>query len=48
MAQADTKKLDSGDRFPEIQLSLIDGGSLSLPVETEGRWTIFIVNRGHW
>ncbi len=48
MAQAETKKLDSADRFPEIQLHLVDGSSMSLPTTAQARWTVFLIYRGYW
>lgn len=38
MAQFQTKKLDTGEHFPKLELHLIDRGSLLLPDASEGRW----------
>ena len=41
MAQADTRKLDTGDPFPDIRLNLVDGNALSLPTTAKEGWTVF-------
>ncbi len=48
MAQADTRKLDTGDPFPDTRLNLVDGNALSLPMTAKEGWTVFLVYRGHW
>lgn len=43
MAQVDTKKLDSGDPFPELELKLVDRKSLTIPRELKlflRRWAL--------
>ena len=48
MAQVETKKLDSGDPFPEMELKLTDGSSLTIPGEIDESWLVLLVYRGHW
>lgn len=38
--------LDAGDRFPEFQLSLVDGRRLSLPADLKAPFNVVLVNRG--
>lgn len=38
--------LDAGDTFPDFQLSLVDGGRLSLPAELTRPFNAVLVNRG--
>ena len=37
-----------GDKFPEISLSLINGGLLTLPDQMEGRYIVLLFFRGNW
>ena len=48
MAQADTKKLDTGDSFPHLELRLVDGRSFTLPSDLNGHWSVLLIYRGHW
>ena len=49
MARKTTARpLDTGDAFPEIQLSLVDGRRLSLPSDLEHPFNVVLVNRGAW
>jgi len=48
MAQAETGKLDTGDRFPDTRLMLLDGSPFSLPSTVNEGWIVFLVYRGHW
>lgn len=48
MAQTEAKKLDAGEPFPNIHLSLINGTSLDFPREAHDRWSVFLTYRGHW
>ena len=45
MAQTETRKLDAGSAFPELTLTLVDGGSLSLPAK---QWAMLLLYRGNW
>ena len=38
--------LDAGDTFPEIRLSLVDGGFVSLPADLKEPFNVVLVNRG--
>jgi peroxiredoxin len=48
MAQTEKKKLDSGDLFPQMELRLTDGSSMSIPDILKGSWTVLLVYRGGW
>ena len=40
--------LQQGARFPELNLRLLDGGSLTLPGDAPSRYTALLFYRGHW
>lgn len=48
MAQAVNRKLDIGDKFPDMDLSLISGKIITIPGMLKGKWGVFLVYRGHW
>ena len=48
MAQDAARKLDAGVKFPSLRISLIDGTTLQLPEDADGRWTVLLLYRGHW
>ncbi len=48
MAQMGTRILDSGDRFPEMSFSEVQGGSLTLPGDLNGHWSVLLIYRGNW
>ena len=41
-------KLQQGDRFPQLTLSLVGGTTLTLPDEAPSRYTAVLFYRGHW
>ncbi len=41
-------KLQQGDRFPSLDLKLVDGGTIRLPDEMPGRYAALLFYRGHW
>lgn len=41
-------KLDSGARFPNLKLNLVDGGTLELPDGVDARYKVILFYRGHW
>lgn len=43
-----SSKLGIGDSFPELSLSLVDGGSIDLPGGLGGKYRIVLFYRGHW
>ena len=43
-----TEKLVQGDRFPKIELDLIDGSTMSLPRDIPGRYLALLFYRGEW
>ncbi len=48
MACERTKKLDTGDVFPDMRIALLSGGEIRLPRDVRGRWMVFLGYRGHW
>ena len=42
------EKLVQGDRFPRIELDLIDGSTLTLPNEVPSRYFALLFYRGEW
>jgi len=48
MAQTDTPKLDLGDHFPQMAISLLSGDSLTLPDDLSADSTVLLIYRGKW
>jgi hypothetical protein len=42
------KKLDMGDRFPSLTLTLVGGGALSIPDDLDADYNVILFYRGHW
>ena len=42
------EKLQQGDRFPALTLTLVDGGAFQFPGEMPGRYAALLFYRGHW
>lgn len=40
--------LANGQQFPTITAARIGGGELTVPLSTEGKWTVLLFYRGHW
>ncbi len=40
------RPLDTGDPFPQLSMTAVDGSTLTLP--RGGRWTFFTIYRGEW
>ena len=40
--------LQQGDRLPKITLTLLDGGTITLPNDAPTRYTALLFYRGHW
>jgi peroxiredoxin len=40
--------LDTGDRFPALELTLTDGRQLSLPAGFDRPYNVVLINRGAW
>lgn len=40
--------LDTGDAFPALELTLTDGGRLTLPADLSRAYQVVLVNRGTW
>lgn len=43
-----SNRLNAGDVFPELSLTLIGGKQLRFPGELPGRYRIALFYRGHW
>jgi hypothetical protein len=48
MARTGTFILDSGDRFPSLEMQTVNSGRLSLPDGFGDGWGVFLIYRGHW
>jgi vacuolar-type H+-ATPase catalytic subunit A/Vma1 len=48
MAREGTTILDSGDRFPDLTLSLVGGGTLTLPGALGPGYGVALFYRAHW
>lgn len=48
MARLGKQFLDTGDRFPELDLQLISGRTLKLPQEFEEGYSVIFFYRGYW
>ena len=40
--------LQQGGRFPQLELKLLGGGTISLPGDAPSRYTALLFYRGHW
>lgn len=47
MTQAQTTKLDSENRIPEMEFQLLDGSRPKLPDAWARRWGVVLISRGH-
>lgn len=41
-------RLENDDRFPDLSLDLVGGGTLDLPEDLDSGWAVVLVYRGHW
>jgi len=48
MARAGTQVLDSGDRFPTLEMSTVTHGHIVVPEVFGDGWGVFLVYRAHW
>ena len=48
MAQRLGNKLDTGDRFPDLELSLVNGGAQRVSTLAAGGWGVVLLYRGDW
>lgn len=48
MAQSLSKKLDSGEAFPDLALNLLDGKQATVAAHMQGRWGALLLYRGDW
>ena len=42
------RKLDTGDRFPDLTLALVAGGEIRLPADLASDYSVILFYRGHW
>ncbi|MDH3513185.1 MAG: hypothetical protein OER85_20300 [Gammaproteobacteria bacterium] len=42
------EKLDTGNVFPSLTLQLVDGQSLTVPDDMDGKYKVILFYRGHW
>ena len=42
------EKLNGGDTFPELKLSIAGGGTVTLPNDIETPYALVLFYRGHW
>ncbi len=42
------EKLDTGATFPKLTLNLVDGSTMVVPDDIEGRYKVILFYRGHW
>lgn len=43
-----SKKLGIGDTFPNLTISLVNGGTIDLPDEIGSKYGVILFYRGHW
>lgn len=43
-----TQPLQNGQRFPELDIPAVGGGTLSLPGDLAGSYGVILIYRGHW
>lgn len=48
MAREEGKILEPGDMFPEMEFESIKNGSIVLPRDISGKWSILLFYRGYW
>ncbi len=48
MPKANNKFLDTGDMFPRLEMSKVDGGKIVLPNDFLGKWGVVLFYSGHW
>lgn len=41
-------KLENGDRLPSLTAPTVGGGSMTLPDDVDGDWSLLVFYRGHW
>jgi hypothetical protein len=42
------QKLVQADKLPNLSLNLLDGRSITLPVDLPGRYLVLLFYRGNW
>ena len=48
MAQSLGNKLDTGDRFPDLELPLLGGSAQRISALAAGQWSVVLLYRGDW
>jgi len=41
-------KLNAGEVFPSLTVSLVDGGTLDIPGGIDAKYRVVLFYRGHW
>ena len=41
-------RLQDGDRFPDLSAQLVGGGTLNVPADLAGAWSVVLLYRGDW
>ena len=42
------RQLNAGDLFPAYQVQTVDRGTLNIPQDLSGEYSILLFYRGHW
>jgi hypothetical protein len=48
VAQSLGNKLDTGDRFPDLDLQLVSDGTQRISALAAGGWRVVLLYRGDW
>lgn len=48
VAQSLGEKLDTGNRFPDLELPLVSGGTQRISALSGGGWSLVLLYRGDW
>ena len=48
VAQSLGEKLDTGNRFPDLELPLVSGGMQRISALAAGQWSVVLLYRGDW
>ena len=43
-----SNKLTTGDVFPSLTMSVVGGGTMTVPDDLEGKYKVILFYRGHW
>ncbi|MBI5074401.1 MAG: hypothetical protein HZB62_04435 [Nitrospirae bacterium] len=48
MARENCNILDTGDKFPALEIEAVGGGKIILPDDFGKGWSVMLFYRGHW